>query len=140
MRINFKSDYPVEYKTNESAGIDIYAAEDTVVIPHFPAIIPTSLYIKDVDFFGLPGDIPYLQLTIRSSLGAQGFYILNAPGIIDIDYRDEIKVIMATISKRTKEIKAGTRIAQLIPLLTKQVTGVTVNNVKRSGGLGSTGK
>ena len=26
------------------------------------------------------------------------------------------------------------------PSLTKQVTGVTVNNVKRSGGLGSTGK
>ena len=51
----------------------------------------------------------------RSGLALnQGLTVLNAPGIIDSNYRGELCVILHNTSERAVTITAGQRIAQLV--------------------------
>ena len=79
----------------------------------------------------------------RSGLAAkEGVFVLNAPGVIDEDYRGEIKVILGR-SERYTMIEPGMRIAQLMimPLAHLPVVEVTdlTTTARGEGGLGSTG-
>ena len=87
----------------------------------------------------------------RSGLAAkEGIHVLNAPGVIDEDYRGEIKIILARQpfspqwpSPDIVMIESGMRIAQLmilpLPQLTiEEVTDLTTTE-RGDGGLGSTG-
>ena len=87
----------------------------------------------------------------RSGLAAkEGIHVLNAPGVIDEDYRGEIKIILARQpfspqwpSPDIVMIESGMRIAQLVilplPQLTvEEVTDLTTTE-RGDGGLGSTG-
>ena len=87
----------------------------------------------------------------RSGLAAkEGIHVLNAPGVIDEDYRGEIKIILARQpfspqwpSPDIVMIESGMRIAQLmilpLPQLTvEEVTDHTTTE-RGDGGLGSTG-
>jgi len=87
----------------------------------------------------------------RSGLAAKdGIFVLNAPGIIDEDYRGELKVIMALLpytpqwpSDRLFEVKPGMRIAQLlithVPQLAVEEVTEFSTTARGDGGLGSTG-
>jgi len=87
----------------------------------------------------------------RSGLAAkQGIFVLNAPGIIDADYRGEIKVILGLVADDLNWpsldpvlLRAGTRVAQLMALSLPLMLGLEVNNLSTTergpGGLGSTG-
>ena len=87
----------------------------------------------------------------RSGLAAkEGIHVLNAPGVIDEDYRGEIKIILARQpfspqwpSPDIVMIESGMRIAQLmilpLPQLTiEEVTDLTTTE-RGDGGIGSTG-
>jgi dUTP pyrophosphatase len=87
----------------------------------------------------------------RSGLAAkEGIQVLNAPGVIDEDYRGELKVILARLpfspqwpSPDIIMIESGMRIAQLmilpLPQLTvEEVTDLTTTE-RGDSGLGSTG-
>ena len=87
----------------------------------------------------------------RSGLAAkEGIFVLNSPGVIDEDYRGEIKIILARQpfspqwpSPDIVMIESGMRIAQLmvlpLPQLTvEEVTDLTTTE-RGDGGLGSTG-
>ena len=73
-----------------------------------------------------------------------GVSVLNSPGVVDSDYRGEIKVNLHNAGMFPVEIKKGNRIAQLViqrverpslvPVKTLNVTGRGV------GGHGSTGR
>ena len=92
----------------------------------------------------------FLQLSLRSSLAKRGLIIPNGVGIIDIDYRDEIKLMVhfpvtrsyiANIltSKNRIDIKKGERIAQ-ISIIEHKAWLLGVDSKKeRIGGFGSTG-
>jgi dUTP pyrophosphatase len=71
-------------------------------------------------------------------------FVLNAPGIIDSSYLDEIKVILVNSGDSYINIKKGHRIAQLIierlPLIDLVEVKEFTNTSDRGGGLGSTGK
>ena len=76
----------------------------------------------------------YLQLMLRSSLGKDGLMMANGVGIIDLDYKDEIKMLICNpfqshyiptpslgvsfvkdiMVERTIEIKKGDKIAQIM--------------------------
>lgn len=95
----------------------------------------------------------YLQLMIRSSLSKE-LIIANGVGIVDLDYKDEIKIrlhkplnlldVMLKVFSfgmlsRFKEIKKGDKIAQITLVEHKSYLFGIESDVERDGGFGSTG-
>ena len=83
----------------------------------------------------------------RSGLAAKrGLTVLNAPGIIDPDYRGNVGVILMNLGNTRAVINAGDRIAQLLIIPTTQTRVQLVQNKnalddtpRGVGGFGSTG-
>ena len=130
---------PLSRGTEGSAGMDIRSAVETYVYGGAaPVLVPTGLYVE----------IPYGymgQVVPRSGLAAkQGVSVLNAPGIIDSDYRGELKVLLFKVGNGAYKVSQGERIAQLLivpcsmasPTEVKEVSAATT----RTGGFGSTGQ
>lgn len=125
------------YKTRGSAGADIYSAEDGVLAPGERRAFSTGLY------FSIPEGYE-VQIRPRSGLALKhGLTVLNSPGTIDSDYRDEIKVILINLGDRNYEIKKGDRIAQMVVAEVEAVQFELVedfgDSINRGGGFGSTG-
>lgn len=122
--------------TEGSAGWDIYCIESVDIPSGRRAILPTGLAMKVA-----PGW--YGRIAPRSGLGAKHGYNVHA-GVIDSDYRGEVKVALINHGDDTLEFRAGDRIAQLI--IERCSTGdlVVVNELdatgRGTGGLGSTGR
>jgi len=80
----------------------------------------------------------------RSGLAAKhGVTVLNAPGIIDSDYRGEIKVILINLGSGYVSINRGDRIAQLLIQRVEDVDFIErdLSETERGqGGFGSTGR
>jgi len=67
-------------KTQYSAGYDISAAEDVILLPNAVTIIPTGLK-------AYMGNDEYLGIHIRSGLSIKNkLSLINGQGIIDADY------------------------------------------------------
>jgi dUTPase len=64
--------------------------------------------------------------------------VLNAPGIVDLDYPDTIKVCLVNHGEEIVCLDAGTRIAQLVFSASYRRSEL-VKDVERTGGHGSTG-
>ena len=126
-----------EYKTEQSSGMDICAAEDTVVKKGGYTAVSTGIAVE------IPPGYE-LQVRPRSGLALNhGIGLLNSPGTIDADYRGEIKVLLFNHSSEDYRIKKGERIAQLILSAVYKAEIVKVKklgNTKRGkGGFGHTG-
>lgn len=121
--------------TDQSAGYDLYAVEDTVIEPDGRWAIPLGFATV------LPEDI-HGRIESRSGL-ALNKGALVATGVIDADYRGEWKVIMYNYSSTPLEIKVGERIAQVVLRPTIQRKFEAVDELQESargtGGFGSTG-
>jgi len=83
------------------------------------------------------------QVRSRSGLASQGVIVVNSPGTIDSDYRGEVCVLLQS-TKRTYEIKAGDRIAQLVfqrvpEVYFEAVKALEIDTARGVGGFGSTG-
>ena len=86
----------------------------------------------------------YLHILSRAGLAAKkGVFVLNAPGVIDRDYRDEIMIIIGNFGDQPFEINPGDRVAQGVILKYEKVkfeeTDSLTEEDNRGGGLGSTG-
>lgn len=87
-----------------------------------------------------------IRLHPRSGLSLKrGLVLANSEGIVDVDYQEEIFVLMTNISEMVQVIKKGDRIAQaeiasnisnvhFIPIMTRPE-----KHSERNGGFGSTG-
>lgn len=133
-----KYDLP-EYKTPGSAGFDLHAnvSRSMSILPGRWGIIPTGLFME------LPEGTE-LQIRSRSGLAAKyGVFVLNSPGTIDCDYRDEICIILANFGDKPFEINPGDRIAQgvlsVYEIAVFEITDKLSEKNDRKGGLGSTG-
>lgn len=138
--VNTSANALPQYETPQSAGMDIRANLDAIVLlaPMERALIPTGLFIA------LPAGYE-AQVRPRSGLAAkQGVTVLNAPGTIDADYRGEVKVILINLSAETVKIENGDRIAQLVIAPVTQSGWIEVSELdetdRGTGGFGSTGK
>ena len=128
------------YGTEASAGADLYACmQDKVEVgPGQSAMIPT----------GIAMEIPkgYAGLVFaRSSMGAKrGLAPANKVGVIDSDYRGEIRVVLYNHSGEVQSIEPGERVAQLliVPVFTPgfQEAEKLSDTSRGAGGFGSTGK
>jgi len=123
------------YQTPGSAGLDLHAAADFVVEPKDVTVVGTGLCME------LPPGYE-AQVRSRSGLAAKSkIFVLNSPGTIDSDYRDEVKVILANFSDKPFSGKRGDRIAQLVVSKYEKIMWTekkTLSETKRKGGLGHT--
>ena len=119
------------------AGHDLRAVEAAEIAPGERALIPTGIAIA------LPPGTAGL-VTPRSGLAvAHGITLLNAPGLIDPNYRGEIKVIVHNAGNEPFAVAKGDRIAQLLlvpywaPEL--EVVGELAATERGAAGFGSSG-
>ena len=129
------------YATDGAAAMDLCACiDEPVVIPAGGrAVIPTGIAIA------LPSKEYVALLFARSGLGIKkGICLSNGVGVIDSDYRGEICVGLANISREDYTVMPGDRIAQMMiaPVVCPAVTFVDeLDETQRgAGGLGSTGR
>ena len=140
VKIVNRSGFPVPfYATELSAGMDLKAAiEEPVELDSLErAMVPTGLFIE------LPAGYE-AQVRPRSGLAAKhGITVCNSPGIIDADYRGEIKVILVNLSKDKFVINPGERIAQMVIAKYEKIEWEEVEQLgeteRGAGGFGSTG-
>lgn len=126
-----------EKSTLHSAGYDLYSAYDYALYKKEFLSIGTNIGIE----------IPQGHVGLicsRSGLALKnGVFVLNAPGIIDADYRGELRVILCNLGEQTYSIKEGDKIAQLliVPYADPDfIKALFLSHTNRgSNGFGSTG-
>lgn len=97
--------------SEEAAGLDLYSVEDIVLWSGTRELIQTGV--------GMAIPKGYVGIVkSRSGLAARHGLEVGA-GVIDSDYRGEIKVLLYNNSVNTYHIKSGDRVAQIlfIPVL-----------------------
>lgn len=134
-------------QTKYSVGFDVYSNENILIKPKTIILLSLGILIDlswiddncDMDFL----EKHYFGLYIRSSLVLKKNLILpNSVGIIDIDYPDELKLMLYNISDKEVAISNKDRVGQLIlhnhhgniinKLYSKKIEKI------RDGGFGST--
>jgi dUTP pyrophosphatase len=126
------------YARDGDAGLDLLAREDAVVAPGGGrALVPTGVALAIPE--GFAGFVlPRSGLALR-----HGLTVVNAPGLVDSGFRDEVKVILLnTDAEREHRVLRGERIAQLVIQRVETVLLVEVDvlpGVGRGGGFGHTG-
>ena len=121
-------------------GYDLFALEGIVLAPRATVRVRTGISIEARH----PQTGAPLGLLIRdrSSMAARG--IATTGGVIDAGYRGEILVLMTNLGDTTVELKAGEKIAQMIPvpILTGPVAEVETLELsaRAEKGFGSSGR
>ena len=97
--------------SKKAAGHDLYAcldSDEVVIYPHTTLLVKTGIAMEIPDGY-------YGGVYARSGLSSKkGLRPGNCVGVIDSDYRGEIKVPLHNDSDIVQSIKTGDRIAQLI--------------------------
>ena len=127
------------YGSVGSAGGDLYSAEekDVLIAPNQTVLIGTGLAVEIPDgYVGL--------VYARSGLATKsGLAPANKVGVIDSDYRGEVKVALHNHGTQAQIIRHAERIAQMVitPVLTPAyVEAAELDDTQRGiGGFGSTG-
>ena len=126
--------------TKGSAGMDLCACIDAPLTLKGgeTAVIPTGIAIS------LPSEEMGAFVFARSGLAIKhGIGLLNSVGVIDSDYRGEIKVGVINQISEPYTIEPGERIAQLVIMPVCPLDPVEVDDLddtaRGEGGFGSTG-
>lgn len=126
------------YSTDGSAAMDLRAclSEQLIVQANETQLVGSGIAISIHD--------PNLaaMLLPRSGLGAKhGIILANTLGLIDSDYRKEIKIAVWNRSDEAFTINPGDRICQMIFVPIVQVDFKWVDDLEKNGrdGFGSTG-
>lgn len=123
--------------TPGSSGFDICADMDGELAPGTRTLVKTGLRLA----------VPVgFEVQVRSRSGnalKKGVFVLNQPGTVDSDYRNEVGVILANFDPvETFTFKRGDRIAQIVvcPVIMCEAEEVqNLDQTNRTGGFGSTG-
>ena len=119
------------------AGLDLHAAETVQIPPRVVTLVPTGIAVA------IPAGYTGL-LIARSSLAVKkAMTLANGVGVIDADYRGEIKVPIVSLDGCHNLIQAGQKIAQLIilpiALPAVEVVDELPSTERGVGGFGSSG-
>lgn len=121
-----------------AAGYDLYASEDAVIPAQGQGLVATDLtIIVPIGTYG--------RVAPRSGLAVK-HGISTGAGVIDADYRGEVKVVLFNHAQKDFEIKTGDRIAQLVleQIINADIKVITQEDLdtttRGEGGFGSTGK
>ena len=138
-RLNKRAKIPT-FGTEFSAGADLYCAEEheISVCSGQKCSIGTGISMEISEgYVGL--------VFARSGLACKnGLRLCNSVGVIDADYRGEIKVVLHNDSEYVREIKPGERVAQMIIMPYPKVSFIEVeelsDTVRGESGFGGTGR
>lgn len=119
------------------AGVDLTSVAALTLKAGEWALVPTGIAVAIPRGYG-----GFVQP--RSGLAARfGITLTNSPGLIDSNYRGEIKVIVQNTGDGDFEIKAGDRIAQLVIMPVEYAEFEAIEELpesdRGSGGFGSSG-
>lgn len=157
--------------TKYSAAVDLFAAEDVVIKAGETVKVSLGIAIdiksfwKKASFFTRLFNLfslsffmkrHKLEVLPRSSIGLKGLIIPNGEGVIDLDYKDEICLILHNPLIKINcdgyaygvgksgfgryEISKGDKIAQIMLCEHKSYLMGYESEEERQGGFGSTGK
>lgn len=124
-----------DYANQHDAGMDLYAAESTTIMPGEHSLIPS----------GIAMSIPegYVGLIWDKSGLAVKHKLVTIAGVIDSGYRGEIQVALMNTGSEPYDVEAGKKIAQLLvqPVLLPKIVEVDDLPTSQRGanGFGSTG-
>ena len=126
------------YAREGDAGLDLYAATTVTLAPGARAAVGTGIAVAIPP--GCAGFVlPRSGLALR-----QGLSLVNTPGLIDVGYRGEIRVILINHDRDAPvTIARGDRIAQLVIQRIETADLVEVEKLsstaRGAGAFGSTG-
>jgi dUTP pyrophosphatase len=131
---------PVVAHPGEDLGYDVFALEAVVLEPHKTVRVRTGVSVEARH----PETGVALGLLVRdrSSMASRG--IATTAGVIDAGYRGEVQIVMTNLGTEPLELKAGEKVAQMIPV--PVLTGVveateSLEDSARLGkGFGSSGR
>jgi dUTP pyrophosphatase len=131
---------PVVAHPGEDLGYDLFALEGITLASRSTVRVRTGIAVEARH----PGTGAPLGLLMRdrSSMAARG--IATTGGVIDAGYRGEILVLMTNLGDAVIELKAGEKIAQMIPV--PVLTGVVEevpdleDSARAEKGFGSSGR
>ena len=128
------------YASAGAAAMDLCACMDEAVVlaPRSLVSIPTGIAIA------LPSADYVALIFARSGLGVKhGVSLSNGVGVIDSDYRGELRVGLTNLTDTPYTVQPGDRIAQLavVPVVQAQLEFCDALDVtgRGAGGFGSTG-
>ena len=119
-----------------AAGFDLHAAEDAIVLPGGRLCVGTGLQLE------IPRGC-YGRIAPRSGIAASHGIDVGA-GVIDQDFRGEVKILLFNLGSSPFIVSEGDRVAQLILERLYETHAVEVQHLEstlRGGaGFGSTGR
>ena len=138
--LNEKAHLPTRASSG-AAGYDLRACiDEPITLPKGKIFaVPTGIAIE------LPSENLVAVICARSGLAIKhGITLANSVGIIDSDYRGEIKVGLINLGQEDFVINPDERIAQMLimPVETPELTVADElsDTMRGSGGFGSTGR
>lgn len=126
------------YATKYSAGADLTSIEDVTLMPGERKLVKTGIAVEFHESSSM-------LICPRSGLALNhGITILNSPGVVDADYRGEIKVMLMNFGNAPYKISIGDRIAQAVLVDVSQGTWLETDTLEDTSrgpcGFGSSGK
>ncbi|MEM5820055.1 MAG: dUTP diphosphatase [Candidatus Aenigmatarchaeota archaeon] len=105
-RLNENAKLP-ERKREGDAGLDLYSIEDIEINPNEIKLVSTGIAIEiPKGYVGIIKD--------RSGLATKGLHVLA--GVIDENYRGEVKIVLINLGKEKIFLEKYSRVAQLLIL------------------------
>jgi dUTP pyrophosphatase len=119
------------------AGYDLRCVEAFTLAPGERRVVPTGVAIA------LPDGVAGLVVP-RSGLAARhGLSVVNGPGLVDPNYRGELRVVLVNLGDEPFAAQAGDRIAQLllVPFVAPglRVVDTLPDSERGADGFGSSG-
>ena len=123
------------YVHPHDAGLDLYSAETTTILPQERKLISTGIALA------IPAG--YVGLIWYKSGIATKHGLKTMAGVIDAGYRGEVKILLHNLSQQSYTVEAGSKIAQMLiqPVEQKQIVEVEELDETERGeqGFGSSG-
>jgi dUTP pyrophosphatase len=131
---------PVVAHAGEDLGYDLFALEGASFAARATLKVRTGIAVEARH--PATGEPLGLLVRDRSSMASRG--LATTAGVIDAGYRGEILILMTNLGDTPVEIKAGEKIAQMIPIpVLTGVVEVTENleeSARADKGFGSSGR
>ena len=131
---------PVVAHPGEDLGYELFSLQPALLTPHSTVKVRTGIAVEARH--PTTGAPLGLLVRDRSSMAAKG--VATTGGVIDAGYRGEILVLITNLGETAIELKAGEKIAQMVPVPVLTGAVEQVDSLEDSGraekGFGSSGR